>query len=436
MSSPLKSFYSDRGRWPRQVAFGFASVAVTFGGLGVWSAHARLDAAVIANGNVEVESDRKAIQHLEGGVVQAILVANGDRVAKGDILLRVDPMQSKASASIARAQMLRALGDRARLTAEVDDAAAIAFAPDLASGGVAAADIVADEERQFLEARRSRSNQVAILGKRISEAQHQIEGATEQLGAARRQMASIDAEKIKIKPLIDKKLIVESRITALDRTRNDLEGRAGSYEADIARLQETIASTKLEIDGIGRKTAEDAGLKLSDANARLAEAQEKLGVQDDMVRRSELRAPRSGRVVNLKAHTVGAVVKPGETVMEIVPDDDRLVVTARLSPNDVAHVWPGLQAEVKLPSFHARTMPMAIGELTSVSADAMMDEARHEPYYEVKVSVQTTAFPKVIRDKLRPGMPAEVLIATGERTVLAYLVQPLADAMNRGMREN
>ena len=155
-----------------------------------------------------------------------------------------------------------------------------------------------------------------------------------------------------------------------------------------------------------------------------------------MLNRTEIRAPRSGRVVGFKVHTIGAVVRPGETLMEIVPDDDTLIVSAKMSPVDINNVAEGLPAEIRLPSFKARSTPVAIGEVQTVAADALHDEVTREPYYELKVSVQVSQFPEQVREKLRPGMPAEVIVATGETTVLSYLTQPLTDAFRLGMREN
>ena len=181
---------------------------------------------------------------------------------------------------------------------------------------------------------------------------------------------------------------------------------------------------------------EEATGKLTDTRAQLADAREKLRVAVDVLARMEVRAPRSGRIVNLKLHTIGAVIKAGDVLMEIVPDNDVLVVAARVSALDINHVQLGLPTEVRLPSFKARSTPIAVGEVLSISADATRDDVTHQPYYEVKVSVQVTQFPDKVREKLKPGMMADVLIATGERTILAYLTQPITDAIRRGMRES
>jgi HlyD family type I secretion membrane fusion protein len=176
--------------------------------------------------------------------------------------------------------------------------------------------------------------------------------------------------------------------------------------------------------------------KLADTRAQLADAREKWRVTAEVLGRMEVRAPRSGRIVNLKVHTIGAVVRPGDVLMEIVPDNDVLVVAAKVSSLDINHVQIGLPTEVRLPSFKARSTPIAVGEVLSIAADAIRDEAPHQPYYEIKVSVQVTQFPEKVREKLKPGMVADVLISTGERTVLAYLTQPMTDAIRRGMRED
>jgi HlyD family type I secretion membrane fusion protein len=293
-----------------------------------------------------------------------------------------------------------------------------------------------DQKRRFEERRVARKIEVSILEEKIGQAQRQIQGNAAQSKAARAQFDSMAQEYTKLKPLADQGIVPFARIATLERSKSDLEGRIGSYDADIARFGRIIDEARLQINQVGQKVLEEATGKLADTRAQLADAREKLRMAADVLGRMDVRASRSGRIVNLKVHTVGAVIKPGDVLMEIVPDNDVLVVAAKISSLDVNHVQIGMPTEVRLPSFKARSTPIAIGEVLSVAADALRDEATHQPYYEVKVSVQVTKFPDKIREKLKPGMMADVLIATGERTVLAYLMQPMTDAIRRGMRED
>ncbi|ALA20572.1 secretion protein HlyD (plasmid) [Chelatococcus sp. CO-6] len=426
------------GDWRTPARRGLGVVVLTFGVLGGWASIAQIDSGVVASGSVVVESDRKAVQHLEGGIVKDLLVTNDAHVEEGQVLIRLDATQVRAQEDMARSAFYSAQAEEARLEAEAEALDAVSFPPELVQqmADPAARRAADDELRQFREHRSARKIQVSILGERIAQAKGQIRGAVAQRDAAQSQLASVDREYAKLKPLAEKGLVPVSRVATLERSKAELEGRVGSLEADMARLERTIEEARLQIAQVEQKTAEDASVKLAETRARLADAREKLGVAVDRSNRVNVRAPRAGRVVGLKVHTIGAVVRPSDTLMEIVPDDDRLIVSAKMSPLDVNHVHVGLPAEVRLPSFKARTTPIAIGEVRSVAADALRDELTGQTYYELKVSVQVAQFPEDVREKLKPGMPADVLVATGERTVFAYLTQPLMDAVRRGMREN
>jgi HlyD family type I secretion membrane fusion protein len=215
----------------------------------------------------------------------------------------------------------------------------------------------------------------------------------------------------------------------------DLQGKVGSLEADMARLAMAKEEVRLQVDQVDRKYTEEASSKLAESRLKLAEAREKLRVAQDVLARTEIRAPRAGRVVGSNVHTIGAVIKPGETVMEIVPNDDDLVVAAKVSPIDVTHVHAGMAAEVRLPAFKSRTTPVTMGEVASVGADALLNDVTHQTSYELRVSIRAADLPPQIRQGLRPGMPAQVFISTGERTVIAYLTQPLFDTLRSGLRE-
>lgn len=426
------------GDWQRPVRLGFGVVAVTFGALGGWASLAELDSAVVASGAIVVESERKAVQHLEGGIVREILVAENAHVTENEVLVRFDTTQARAGRQMARLALFSALAEEARLLAEAEGDEDVAF-PDELRGSLDEPDIrrVADDQRrQFRERRSSRWTETAILQERIAQAQRQIEGAQAQREAALQQMDSLADEAGRLRPLAAKGLVPLSRVATLDRQAAELKGRVGALDADGERLLRSIGEARFQVEQVARRAAEEVSGTLAQTRAKLADAREKLAVAEDVLARNDVRAPRSGRVVGLKVHTIGAVARPGDTLMEVVPEEDALLVAAKMSPVDVNNVRAGLPAEVRLPSFKARTTPVAIGEVRSVAADALRDEVTRQPYYELRISVQVSRFPDAIRSKLKPGMPAEILVATGERTVLAYLLQPLGDAMRRGMREN
>ncbi len=426
------------GDWRTPARRGFGIVFLTFVVFGGWAALASIDGAVVAPGSIVVESDRKTVQHLEGGIVKDLMVTGDAHVEQGQVLLRLEPTQDRAREEMARSAVYSAIAEEARLHAEADGADTITFPSELTQkvSDPSALRAIGDQKRRFEERRAARKIEVSILEEKIGQAQRQIQGNAAQSKAARAQFDSMAQEYTKLKPLADQGIVPFARIATLERSKSDLEGRIGSYDADIARFGRIIDEARLQINQVGQKVLEEATGKLADTRAQLADAREKLRMAADVLGRMDVRAPRSGRIVNLKVHTVGAVIRPGDVLMEIVPDNDLLVVAAKVSSLDVNHVQIGMPTEVRLPSFKARSTPIAIGEVLSVAADALRDEATHQPYYEVKVSVEVTKFPEKIREKLKPGMMADVLIATGERTVLAYLMQPMTDAIRRGMRED
>jgi HlyD family type I secretion membrane fusion protein len=426
------------GDWRAPAAKGFAVVFVTFVLFGGWACLAPIDGAVVAQGSIVVESDRKAVQHLEGGIVKELEVTDDAHVEKDQVLVRLDPTQASASEQVIRAGICSALAEAARLEADIADSDAITFPPELTehASDPAASRAMTDQLQQFRERQSADRLAVSILRERIGQAEQQIQSAQAQRESAETQMESVADEYRKLKPLADRGYIPVTRVSTLRRSQADLKGRVGSLAADILRFRQVADEARLQVNQVRRKTAEQASAKLVETRGRLADLREKLRVASNVLARNEVRAPRAGRVVNLKVHTIGAVIRPGEVLMEVVPDNDDLIVSAKMSPLDVNHVHVGLPAEVRLPSFKARTTPLAIGEVRSVSADAVSDPATHREFYEIKVSVRSEGFPDNIRKQLKPGMPAEVFVETGARTVLAYLTQPLVDAIRRGMRED
>ncbi|WP_244520057.1 HlyD family type I secretion periplasmic adaptor subunit [Sinorhizobium glycinis] len=426
------------GDWRKPARIGFGIVVLTFGVLGGWAALARLDSAVVASGSIVVETDRKAVQHLAGGIVSEVLVSPNAQVGKGQVLVRLDSTEARAQGEIAKSAFFSLLAQKARLQAELDGADMVTFPRELtrAANAPLAQRAMQDQSLLFLKRRLARTNDVSILKERIAQSERQIEAVQSRSEAVRSQIESITEEHDELTPLANKGIIPVTRLTTLKRQRADLQGQLGAFVADIAGARHTIGEARLQIEQVGRKAFEEVSIQLAETSAKLADAGEKLHVADDVLSRTEIRAPRSGRVVGFKVHTIGAVVRPGETLMEIVPDDDTLVVSAKMSTVDINNVVEGQPAEIRLPSFKARSTPIAMGEVKAVAADALHDEVTRQPYYELKVSVQVSDFPEVVRAKLRPGMPAEVIVATGERTVLSYLTQPLTDAFRLGMREN
>lgn len=415
--------------WRRPAFAAGAVLFLTVGVLGGWAAMAKLDSAVVSSGRIVVEGERKVVQHLEGGLVSEILVKPDSYVNEGDVLLRVDPTQAKAGADMVDNQLVVALADEARLVAISSGSATISFPPGVPQS------VQDDQSRQFQQFEASKQTETAILSEQVRQAETQIGGYKEQRKGIDFQMGSAQADLDQLRPLLAEQLVAANDVRARERMVSELETQLSAIDAEVARLTAVISETELKVAQVTQQAAQEASAKLVEVRRTIADLKQRALVSEDIVGRSEVRAPRSGKVVGMTVHTVGQVIQPGATLLEIVPDAEALVVSARMSPLDVTHVHPGLEAEVRLPSFKQGQAPLAIGTVSSVSADVVVDELTRQTYYELKVAVDASTFPESIRKDLVAGMPAEVIVATGERTVLAYLIQPLGDAMRLGMRE-
>lgn len=418
---------------------GYAVIAFTFLGVSGWAALARVDSAVIAPGVVAVESKRQVVQHLEGGIVTEILVREGEEVVKDQVLFRLDPTQSKASDDTALAQLRAALALEARLVAERDEREEITFPDDLlANAGLPVVrDAMADQLTQFRDRRAAFKSQTGILESRAEQSGHEIEGLTQERLSAEQQLVFIDDELDSLRQLEQKRLVNKSRVSQIEREKARLEGMVGRNTADTAKVRGAIGELTMQVSQLRQQRAEDIGKQLLEARQKIAELNEKVRVTRNVLGRIDIRAPRGGMVqnINARAYTVGAVARPGDTLLEIVPLDEPLVVDAQVPVQDIDRLKKGDAVEVRFPAFHDRTTPMVMGKLKSVSRDRLVDETTHQPYFLARVAVAETDIPPQLKQRLVPGMNAEVAFYVGERSVLSYLVRPLTDALSRSFTE-
>jgi HlyD family type I secretion membrane fusion protein len=417
---------------------GYVVILVTFGLFGIWAATAPLDSAVVAPGVVSVEGNRKTVQHLEGGIVRSILVREGQKVKAGQVLFELDPTQVVAGRDIAENQLVRLLAQEARLTAERDGAKTIAFPPEVqarrSDPGMALA--ISDEESQFTERRETIEGQVALLGTRRDTYRTEIEGIDQELAGMRQQGVYLDDEITGLKSLYEQDLVPKPRLLALQRERAALTGRIGRSIADRSKAQKGIAEASLQIRQVRQQFYEDVSKQLAETRTQANDIRQKFTVAQDQVRRINVVSPVDGSAQNLKVFTQGAVIAPGAPLIDIVPDNTDLIVQAHFSPNDIDNVRPGMDAEVRFPSFHSRTLPEINGKVQSISQDRLVDEATGNPYFLAMISVPNAALPGEIKGKLSAGMGAEVVVPTGERTVLEYIWEPLTRALrNTGHEE-
>lgn len=419
------------------VAIGAAIVVVFFGIFGVWAAVAPLKTAAIAPGEVTVESKRKTVQHFEGGIVSEILVRDGDAVTPGQVLVRLERTQAQAVLSLVEGRHLAARALASRLVAERDGASEITFPAELnARAEDPAYRAAMDGQRRIFTARRDAlSSKVALLKKRDSQVRIEIKGLRAQLKADDRQLALIEEELSGIRSLVKRGLVAKPRLLALERRAAEIGGSRGRNLAAISRAQQSMGETRLKIEEVKAARINDVVRELRDVEAQLDDLGERLSASGDVLSRTEIRAPIAGTVVGLKIATTGGVIGAGESIMDIVPADDRLIVEAKVSPQDIDVVRPGLPAQVRFTALSQRNSAPVDGDVVSVSADRLADQFTPEGYYLARVALMPDVGKSLGGVALQPGMQAEVMIVTGANTALGYFMKPVANSFNRAFRE-
>ena len=421
----------------RYTRLAFVAIVLVFGGFGTWAAFAPLDSAAVAPARIAVEGDRKPVQHLEGGIVREILVKDSEAVSEGQILFRIDATGARANFDLLSKQLDRQRAEEARILAEREGRATIAF-PSTLTGKASQAEmqqLMVEQERLLAERRRSMENQIGILETRIEQTEKDIEGRNRRLASLRTQHSSLSAEIETIRPVVEKGFFPRNRLRALERDAARLEGDIGGLEGELARFTQVIEEARLQIRQTRQRAAEEQTQLLAEVRAKMNDLRERLEVAEAVLNRVEVRAPRTGIVLNVSVKTPGAVVSPGATLAEVVPPLEHITLTARVSPLNIQSISPGQKAEVRFPAFAARKPAPIFGRVETVSADAVEDARSRETFYQAKIVIEPENIPPALAKQLVPGMPAEVLIITGERTMLAYLLGPLRDRIARAMRD-
>jgi membrane fusion protein, type I secretion system len=420
---------------------GLAITVALIGGVGGWAATAQLAGAVIAPGTIVVESNVKKVQHPTGGVVGEILVKEGDRVDEGQLVLRLDDTITRSTLGAVRSQLDELMAREGRLLAERDDAEGIAFPAQLMDRrrdmSVAAA--VAGEEKLFESRKIARIGQRAQLRERIAQLNEEVGGLSAQVAAKESELSLIGKELVGVAELYQKNLVSISRYTQLQRDQTRLQGERGQLIADIARARGKISETELQIIQLDQDFRTEVLKDLRETQGKIAELKERVTAAEDQLKRVDLRAPQAGTVHQLAVHTVGGVISNGETIMQIVPRADELVVEAKVAPFDIDQVGTGAMAAVRILSGNQRTNPTITSRVTRVSADVARDQQNStqpaQPYYTVRVALPAEEVARLKDIELVPGMPAEVFIQTHERTPLQYLLKPLQEQIARTFRE-
>ena len=422
----------------RYVIAGAALIVGLFGGLGTWAALAPISGAIVSPGFLTVDTNRKAVQHLEGGMVAEIRVRDGDYVEAGDVLVVLDAAQTRARVTIGQGELDSLRARHARLSAESSGADEIMFDADLRAraDAPAVAAILAGQREQFKERRDALWGRLDVLLERPVLLEDEIAGVEAQVAAKTRQIALITQELAGQRTLYDKGYVPLTRILELERRAAALEGEHGQHLAEIARARSAIGEAGLRMVEVENEFREAVVAELREIEAQIFDLEERLVAARDVLAHTDIRAPVSGYVVGLGLHTEGGVVAPGATMLHIVPDQDSLVVEARLNVQDIDQVAPGQAVDVQLSAFDARTMPSVAAEVAYVSADRLVDSTTGAAYYLARIRIPEAGLRALGDAVLVPGMPAEVYIKTEARTVLSVLLKPLADGISRAVRTN
>tara|TARA_Y100001936_G_scaffold204148_1_gene207454 strand:+ start:291 stop:1595 length:1305 start_codon:yes stop_codon:yes gene_type:complete len=432
-SSNIKSFDTNLTTHKR---FGILLFALLFGFGGIWATTAPIDGAASGAGEVTVRSYSKIVQHLEGGIISNIFVENGARVSQGDPILEIDNTQFMAQLEMANSLYIARRALESRLRAERDELAQINFPFDLnSSGEQAGIEIQAQEE--IFRTRRSRlEGSVAVLEQRVEQLQSRIVGLVGLKESKERLARSYNEELADVSELLTQGFSDKNRLRDLERNIATLNGEVAELLASISTTEVEIGEARLQILQQQKEFQNEVVTQLGAVQTELNESIERVNALEDTVARTIVRAPDSGIVNGLQVHTIGGVVSPGMRIVDIVPAEDDLIVEVQLSPNDIDRVQIGQEATIRFSTFGTTSVPTVYGEVITISADSFTNEATGISYYLARVEVDPESMEDLGELTLMPGMPSEVFIATGARTLMEYLFKPFSNAMARSLRED
>ncbi len=422
----------SEARWVIRAGLGVIAAGVL--ALGGWAVLAPLSGAVIAPGYVKVDLNRKVVQHQEGGIVRAIRVRDGDKVKAGQELVLLDDVRIDAQLDLLRTQLDGERAKAARLEAERAYAPKPKFPRDLAEQP-RATEIIERESALFRARRDAVETQVAVLRSQIKESAQEAAALTEQIAAEDKALQLQKAELQANERLLEQGYVQKTRILTLQRAVAEYEARHGEHRAELSKSRQRASELELRILTMKNQYAQQASDELKDTTTRIFDLEERIRPSKDAAARQKITSPIAGEVVGLKVFTPGSVIGPRDVIMEIVPEEKRLIVEARIRPDDINHVRPGSEADVRLTAFKQRTTPLVQGSVIYVSGDRLTDPQNGAAYYTVHIDVTDRALADAGNLHLTAGMPAEVFIRTDNRSALDYLAAPVTAYLRRGMRE-
>lgn len=429
--------FTDRPGPARQgarayILLGFLVLIIMLGGLATWAFNARIAGAVIAAGSVKVESNRKSVQHLEGGIVGELHVTEGDAVAAGALLLRLDDTIDRATMALVTDQLTELTAQKARLTAEISDAETVIFPPEWRDASIPAKhrDIWQGQQQYFSARKTARENEEKITRQRIKSLRLEIEGLSQQVAARDRQIDLLGRELAGARKLHEKGLVTVTRILELERAEQNIAARKAEHATAIARAKAGIGELELELVQAGSRFREQATAALRSIQVQILSLTERRVAAAQRLANTEIRAPQAGTVHGLNIHTVGGVIKAGEPIMQIVPSQDRLVIEAHIPVNEIDNVYVGQQSRLQFAAFDANQTPQVPGTVIDVSRDTFNDAGNNQYFYRAIIRIEDADTLKLI-----PGMAVNAFIETASRPVIAYLLKPLKDSFNRAFRD-
>ncbi|OYX29283.1 MAG: hypothetical protein B7Y99_13395 [Caulobacterales bacterium 32-69-10] len=433
---PITDFQRKRLNGP--IIAGAVTVAVFVVGFFVWAALFSISGGVPAPGAVVVENNRKSVQHLDGGVIRQILITEGERVKKGQVLFRMDDTQTQAQVDVLTVQYDSLLAQRARLEAQLADLPAIAFPAELTSrrGDPRVARLMRDQTTLFQAGRAVYASQMGVLGQRTQQMQSRIEGLSAQAASVDQQNALVQDELEGVNSLYERGYAPKSRVLALERSRAGLVGEKGARQADIASAGQAIGETRLQLAQLREQRATEAAETLRQTQVQIADILPRLRAAQSTLERTIVRSPADGAVLGMTQFTEGGVARPGERLLDVVPENAALVARVSIRPDHIDEVKIGMIAKITLNAYSSRKVPPIDAKVVGLSADRITND-KGESYFTADLAADPAALaglgPEV---KLSPGMPVQAMIVTGERTVLAYLMAPFEATVEGALHEN
>ena len=430
---PPKPAGASYGRYLKQ---GFIALFVLVVCLGGWS-FAKIQGAVIASGVIVVDGKPKTLQHLDGGIVGEILVKNGSRVNAGDVVLRLDPTTMDANRTIVEKRLFEAQAHVDRLKAERDGAISIKWAPRIASaaGRADVSEIMDGQTNLFLARRKSFNGQIGQLKQRILQSEEQIQGLKDLIDSKRTQLDLISQELDGLRKLLIKGYVSKTRLLALEREQARLNGEMATHRSDIARTKSAIGETNIQIIQVQKDVEAQVLGELRQIDSELSDLTEQLITASDQRKRIDVTTPVTGIVHDLAVTTLGGVITPGQAIMQIIPVNEKLIIEARVLPNDIDQIYEGQPATITLSAFNQRTTPQFNGFVTKMSADSLIDQVTGVSYFSVRLEIPDEEIEKLGGLTLIPGMPAEAFIQTENRRVYTYLTKPFSQQLKHTFRE-